>query len=622
MERDQKVEVLASVSKAVLRAEKEYLNHNAELQGFRKVLAVLNKLGKTREEKLRRGEDVSYLDALLSESRKRLSSLLSNPPAHGKGYDIDFYKWAAKIQRDVRAQDPLMLSFDSDDGADGMKRSSTRVTDDSTSVSSKGGALLSILKSNGKLPQKFGDPESKGARDKRLFYLTTGAWIFAVFGMMVTIGFLAADFWYAQKNVAIQIESSKPRPLELPVVTLCNFISNVPHFSHFPTDEYPGLPLFGIQRFALYNRSSSSVSTDLIYPDTLPNSVDSDSLFEDVFVSWDISQCKKVDEGFDVEREMNTLRSNYDLGISGDTGSTSCQHCIRLGYKKRIKLTPPQHREEGLAPPAVNVKVYRTKLFAACQTGLHRRVSIIAALFVAEIQQYSTELKDRGILQFDGEEYRNINMNWFQEDNEQFFDFCCNVYFFSGFFYPSSDLADISYEYVPDSTEKWVQTGDGPYFSAFAWKANDHQIPGPSRDALEKDYFTLDSIEIFAEDADGINRTAAISPRTKISAISAAQTALYKFKRVTNQGKNEYEIRRSTSNSQGYQSTTIDVYDLHFDFDTFETKTILTTPTMTWPEFITDVFEFVGLFTGICIFTLIVAPAHSLVYPTSEMDEK
>lgn len=622
MERDHKEEVLASVSTEVLRAEKEYLHHYAELQGLRKVLAVLNKLGKTREEMLGRGDDVSYLDSLLSESRKRLSSLLSNAPLEGKGYGIDFYEWAADIQRDVRAQDPLMLSFESEDGAEGNNQSSTRATDESMSVSSKGGTLLSILKSNGKFSPKFGDPESTDARDKRLFYLTTAAWIFAVFGMLVTIGFLAADFWYAQKNVAIQIESSKPRPLELPAITLCNFVSNVPHFSHYPTSEYPGLPLFGIQRFALYNQSTLSVSTDLIHPDTLPDSVDSDSLFEDVFVSQDISHCKKAGIGFDVEREMNTLRSNYELGISGGATSSSCQHCIRLGYKKRIKLAPSQLRDEGLAPPSVNVKLYRTKLFAACQTGSHRRVSVIAALFVAEIQQYSAELKTRGILQFDGEEYRTINMDWFQENNEQFYDFCCNVYFFSGFFYPSTDQADISYEYVPGSTETWVQTGDGPYFSAFTWKANDHQIPGPSRDALGKDYFTFDSIEIFAEEAESINETAAVSPRTKISAVSAAQTALYKFKAVTNQGKNEYEIRRSTSNSQGYQSTTIDIYDLHFDFDTFETKTILTTPTMTWPEFITDVFEFVGLFTGICIFTLIVAPAHSLVYPTSEMDAK
>ncbi|KAI0564690.1 hypothetical protein FGB62_24g25 [Gracilaria domingensis] len=620
MQKHEKEEVLDSISKKLFFAEKDYNARNLELQSFKRVVNVLTKLGETRKEKFKNGEDITILDEFLADNRMRLGHLLSTPPAEGEGYNVDFDAWVADIENDIRARDPLMLSFDSTDGEGFPKATSSRAIEDSQSLSSKGGTLLTILKTNGKLSPKVGNQESSEAVEQSFFCLTTAAWVFAVFGMMVTIGFLAADFWYAQKHVAIHVERSKQQPQELPAITICSFVPNVPSFSNYPSSEYPGLPIFGIQRLTRYNKSTSLLVSDKTYPDILATS--SKSEVEDVLLSHDLSQCSG-NEGFDVEREMKGLILGNDLGIQNNENEERCYHCIRLGLKSRIKLYPPPSEEDAILPPAINMKLYRTKLLAACRTEYHRRNIMVVSLFVDEIQKYAEQLGGQGVLDFNNEDVEKaFGVDWFRADSHRFFDFSCNVYFFSGFFYPSRDNADISYRFDGSTEERWVKTGSGPYYSAYTWSSNAADINGPNRVAIEKDFFTPDALELYVEEAKGVNITAAVSPSTKVSAIEAAEKTLYKFRTVLSQGKTEYEVIRSTSVSSQLGQSAVDLYNVHFDFDSFETETIVTTPTMTWPEFVIDVFEFIGLFTGICIFTLIVAPAHSLVYPTADTEQK
>ncbi|CAN8065516.1 unnamed protein product [Agarophyton chilense] len=620
MEKHEKEEVVTSVSEKLILAEQEYNENNLELQCFRRVVNGLTKLGETRKEKMRNGEDVSHQDEFLDENRRRLGHLLSNSKAEGGHYNVDFHAWATDIENDIRAQDPLMLSFDSADADVFPKTTSSRFLDEAQTISSKGGALLNILKSNGKLSPKLGNQGSTKSVDQSFFWLTTIAWVFAVFGMMITIGFLAADFWYAQKHVAIHVERSKRQPQELPAITICNFASNIQSFSDYPTSEYPGLPIFGIQRFIRYNQSTASVVSDITYPGVLPGSPKTQ--IEDVIVANDESECDES-SGLDVRREMTAMRSNTDLSVQNSLNGKTCHHCLRLGYKRRLVLHPPQNEADSIRHPAINLILYRTKLFAACQTEYHRRNIMIVSLFVDEIQKYAEELEGQGILDFNDEDKEKaIGVDWYRVDSQKFFDFCCNVYFFSGFFYPSRDNADISYRFDHDTAERWMKTGSGPYYSAFTWSSDDPVISGPHRSVIEKDFYTFDALELYIEEAEGIKGSTTVSPHAKVAAFEATDKTLYRLKKVLNQGKIEYKIIQSKSASQELALKAVDLYNVQFDFETFETETIITTPTMTWPEFVVDVFEFIGLFTGICIFTLIVAPAHSLVYPNSETEQK
>lgn len=605
--------LVSSLSAQIKSAEMEYLERTVKLKGFSRVLKTITKLEKTKEQKSQAGEDIASIERLLCQSRRKLDTVMSKSPDETNTHGVDFNNWVDEMEADLALQDPFALSYDSE-----SEEEVETARHNEGYVSKAPVKLPSILSSNGKPQSQSGVQLSIDDKQRKLLFRTKAAWAIAVLGVVVTTSFLAADFWDAQHNAAFQIVRSHPQTLALPAITICNHMPGLPPFSHFPTKNYPGLPLFGIQRFSQYNRSSSSSMMDLVHPETVPSS---NTIFEDVVVSDNSAECSTSQIGFSVKQQIHNMRSNYILGIHKGRECEYCFYCIRFGYKNRILLEPFPKEEQTKVVPALNVMIYRTKMLMACQNSFHKRSKILASVFISEIRRYSKGLEGRGILDFNGQSPDVISMDWYFHDGRSFYDFCCNVYFFSGFFYPSRDKADISYKYEQNFTEKWKQTGAGPYFSAYTWNRNDSILAGPSTEALEKDYYTFDSLVLYAEDPDNVNRSASVRSSTRFAALSAPNT-LFKFRKVDSQGKIKYDILRSDAGLIDGQSSVVDVHSVHMDFNSFETESIRTIATMTWPEFLSDMFEFLSLFTGLCIFTLIVAPAHSLVQPAESSESE
>lgn len=616
-------EVISGVETHLLSAEQEHEQRSADLDGLGRVLLVLYKLAEVREAKVQQMEDTTPVESLLEESHTKLRRILEQDTEETEAYDINFFAWANAIESDIRAQDPLMLSFDSGSEEEGDRFRSSRLSRRDGSVSrregpasSKGGStLLQVLKSNGKFKSRSDAPSKNTQRDDRFFCLTTVAWAFAVIGMMIAIGFLAGDFWIAQKNVAIQIERSAATPLEFPAVTICGDLPSVPSFSDYPTKEYPGLPLLGISTYARMNRSTEHFRSDIHFPNTLPTA--KGSPVEDVVVAQDGARFKAAPQGFDVKREMQSLNDIRNAGSFEALNSDESQgfYCFRVGKKKRQLLYPfDTNRTETVFIPSIQIKVFKSRLFGACRAKYFQRDPILYKAFAGELYRFAEDLQEQGILDFNGHDSSVLNRTLYDFASQDYpIDFYCNTYFFSGFFYPSLDNASISYRYNPDHPDLWEKTGDGPYYSAYTWEADAPLLLGPDVRALERDTYTLSSIRLFAEEAEAANNSRIVSPETAISILDMTSTSLYTFKKVNVRGKNEYRVKEGLSQSPKLNFRVVDHFQVNMDFSTFETEKILTAPTMSWPEFLTDVFEFVGLFTGICIFTLIVAPAHSLV---------
>lgn len=616
-------EVISGVETQLLRAERDHEERSADLDGLERVLLVLYKLGKVRDAKVQQMEDTNAVESLLGENHTKLGRILEQHTEQTMASDINFFAWANAIESDFRAQDPLMLSFDSGSEEEGDRLRSSRLSRRDEpgsrregSMSSKGGGtLLQVLKSNGKFKSRSGAPERNNERDDRFFCLTTVAWAFAVIGMMITIGFLTGDFWIAQKNVAIQIERSAATPLELPAVTICGDLPNVPSFFDYPTKDYPGLPLFGVSTYVRTNRSTQSSRSDIRFPNTLPTA--KDSPLENVVVAQDGARFKDAPQGFDVNREMhslNDIRSSGSFEAFGENGFQGF-YCFRIGKKKREVLYPfGTNRTEGLLQPSVQIRLFKSRLFGACRAKYFQRDPVIYKAFAGELYRFADGLQEQGILDFNGHDSSVLNKTFYELASIDYrIDFYCNAYFFSGFFYPSIDNASISYRYNPDHPDLWEKTGDGPYYSAYSWEANAPLLVGPDVRALERDTYTLNAIQLFAEEAAVANDSGIVSPETGMAILDMTSTSIYTFQKVNVRGKNEYRVKEGLSHSPRLSFRVVDLFQVNLDFSTFETERILTAPTMSWPEFLTDVFEFVGLFTGICIFTLIVAPAHSLV---------
>lgn len=617
------VDIISAVQKKVLEAEEEHVRLNQELDGFERVLEVINKLGKVREVKAQQFEETGPIENLIGESYIRLKQVLADEVYQNESNDIDFYQWVSEIEGDIRAQDPMMLSFDSGSDEDREARSdrtrSFGIRTREGSVSSKSaGTVLDILKSNGNLKVKADAAGDIGSKDDQLFWLTTGAWAFAVIGMMITIGFLTGDFLASQKSVAIQIERTAPAPLQLPVITICNDLPNVPAFADLPSKEFHGLPLFAISAI---NRSkgpsSSGNATKIFYPQTLPQS--KNSPVEDVVVAKDGKGFLQAERGFDVKREQESLYFIRDVGSDQNQyqGSKGF-YCFRIGLKDGEKIEPYSFdSSSSLAQPAVQLKVFKLKMLGACRAqSLRTQFSILTA-FMSELLLHAENLQERGILDFNGASFSVLQSEsilvYKRFGPDAIADFFCNVYFFSGYFYPSADKANIKYRYNKNLNSRWEQTGSGPYYTVFSWQKGAPQLIGPDRRALENDTFSLDGIRVYAEAPENAKISGIVSPASRISILTSSNTVKFIFRRMYIGGKNRYRFQKGVHQMLPPYHSSLTTFKIALDFSTFETEKVLTGPTMSWPEFITDVFEFVGLFTGICIFTLIVAPAHSLV---------
>lgn len=604
--------VVEAVARKLLSDEEEYEKKREEFRGFRKVIYVLRRLERVLASKLENGENTQGVNDLLSESLARLDDVISEQADGKQAYTEDFNMWAADIEADIRARDPLTLSIDSGSDEDNEKLPSSKLGRDGGTPSKGASTMLSILKSGGQLKSKRGISSVDEDKEERHFCLTTVAWTVAVIGMMITIGFLAGDFMQAQKNFAIQVERSVISELDLPAITVCSSMPHLPTFAQYPIPEFPGLPLFGISSYTRSNRSGISPEMQLFYPKTLSN--ETNSPIEDVFVAGEKARCNKSSYGFDVLREMSSLRSVQSVKAVQmlSRGDDSCLSCFRLGYKKRETLQPYDVNAGSVLSAALQIRLFRPRLFDACQTTFSRRNPVVDSAFASELLLHAKELEQRGILDFNGQEYNILKKSQQKLKADYFIDFYCNVYFFSGFFYPSLDKADISYRFESKGRGVWEKTGKGPYYSAYTWDKAAPLLQGPDPRALQKDTYALNAVRLYAEEASSVNTSRDVLPSTSLSIVDSSHSSMYAFRRVMIEGTVEYHAKEHKANAPKVSLKAMDLFLLSFDFETFETEKITTSPTMSWPEFVTDIFEFIGLFTGICIFTLIVAPAHSL----------
>lgn len=619
-------EIVNHITRYVLQAEHACNAFTAKANKFEKVLEILHRIQVHRDRQELNNEDTRPLDSILSEAAARLNEALeheNNPSVEHGILSYDFDDWAQEIQSSVRIQDDLMLSVDSSllDITNETKDSSVKPHTGTRSgkrdrfdgpTSRTATTLLEVLKSNGRYNAE--EIQLRNEKDDRFFCLTTTAWSIAVIGMLVTIGFLSNDFWKAQRNLAIEIERTDIGPLRLPAVTVCGNERFVGSFRKFPTKKYPGLPLFGVTRVRRNERATGE-SEDLIVRENGTLKIKNGLGFEDVVVGNGITQEKN--EGFDAEREMRSLNQQLEdyeqTSDSIEPATYGFYYCVRVG-KTHKEILQPFETQNGLGPvdPAIQIRFFRLRLFDVCRSDRARRNRRLAEMLTSELLIHAKGLESHGILNFSGHDSSVLRPSLYDLGDKHWSDFYCNVYFFSGFFYPTVRNVDISYSYNPSSPSRWMRTGTGPYYTAFKWPKGNDVVTGPDVQAMLNDSYSRSGLQFFVEDAETASDTGFVEEKSAATVMDQERMILT-FERVLTGNEVQFRTKEAYSINDPIGSRIAEVYDVLLDFSTFATERIKASPTMSWPEFLTDVFEFIGLFTGICIFTLIVAPAHSLV---------
>lgn len=446
--------------------------------------------------------------------------------------------------------------------------------------------------------------------NRRIIFIAL-AWMFALSGLIASIAFLTRDFINAQQNLAVKIVRLPELPKRLPAITVCADEFSVSPFHDYPTAQYPGLPLLVISMISRTNRNMNQPAGDLRFPDTMADRPGSP--VELVRVTDDEKNCDKP--GFDMKRENKSLSMTNLLGMFSSAGSNSslCRHCFRFGYKTEEILEPfKQQSSVASFEPAIQIIVSKSRLFGLCQTTFKASALQTEVIVMKELYDHASQLEQRGILDFNGYNYSKLLESVRRQNGVRPTDFYCNVYFFSGYFYPLLSETNISYQYTGKPPHIWQQVGTGPYFSPFLWNQSAPSIAGPSREVIEKDVYGLSGLRMFVEDPENA-RPKLVPSNTEFAILGLFDAfSTFAFKRMNVFGDIEYRATKLLAHKKVVRAGFVEHFHIGFDFKLFEEERFFTYSTMSWSEYVTDLFEFMGLFTGICIFTLIVAPANRI----------
>jgi hypothetical protein len=199
--------------------------------------------------------------------------------------------------------------------------------------------------------------------------------------------------------------------------------------------------------------------------------------------------------------------------------------------------------------------------------------------------------------------------------------FLCNVYLFSGFFFPASDDIDIKYKYKYSAVSKssapnreWTKDGAGPYHTVDYFDSVTLTEGGNILDELYNDS-NEDTHTVISNSTHGVLAFASagkeVSASDQIAWIEREWSALIYIKAMSDLAGNKFKAKSSlgglalSSAQSVFNSYTFEIYA-----NSFEMEQETSTPSTSGTEFLVDIIEYVGLFTGICTYSLLVAPAR------------
>jgi hypothetical protein len=423
-----------------------------------------------------------------------------------------------------------------------------------------------------------------------------------------------------KKNLAISVEQVREDEINLPAISICSTVEGLPTFHELPTAEYPGHPLFIITTFQnIYKGQNSST---IRYPETAKSAAD--SMIEQVYHGSNLSKCTSDTSKMSVVRQRQSLfrqalgRNKSSIGVQYDP--YPCRKCYRIGARTPLLVGNRANREPLTSP--VSVKIALSRVFSSCRTRKERRGSDVPLLYmITELTRHYAALEQRGILDFGTalsgnetakKETMKVMLDQASNDNiNRNYDRLCGIYFFSGFFYPSEDAGNVKAEFdasiqewkdVPGTTTYSTETA---YVTSEALTASTLLSTGKT---TSRDVSVARGVEIYFADPDTAAESILLDESIAPSVLDGPSDTLFYLKRsINNAGGVKYSSQHDSmqdlfesSNARRYNRIS-----LGFDFEDFATNRVTMQPTMSWPEYVTDVLEFIALYTGICIFTLV-----------------
>lgn len=442
-------------------------------------------------------------------------------------------------------------------------------------------------------------------REKRV--VAVSAWILALVGLIISLVFVTKDFIDSRQEMASTVRYIEDDKLEMPSLWLCTMDTALPHFVELPSKEYPGQPLFWIDFF----RGSNSLA-NVTYPQTkeLPQ-------LETGAVNILGQRCG--------DREV----MSPEVFENENMVAPSCFQCFRISrnpaivFDKESEVKRNEEMDDGYSKHAT-FRVSRHSFPSKCRTSQYGLSRDAFSFFKQQIKEYHVDLKERGILDFgvfDPKDNFNDQYLWplyrmgYANATVDFavydvVDMFCNVYMFSGYYYPSS-AKQVKFRFN-DRFYRWERAGNGPFYpqifnTYYAGRSSGQGLFTLTNNIGGEKYenrsmYASQAVQILTNHSrnGGAERIAALEPHNMAS---------LRFSRNMIQERESFDtnVFRTTVEPGDVRAVNY-VYYLDISFENFMTRAVSDQLRVSWPAFIADFFGLTSLFLDVSVYTLIVSP--------------
>ncbi len=428
----------------------------------------------------------------------------------------------------------------------------------------------------------------RGSTKEQQRFVSLCAWAFAIIGMFVCIGFLLADFFESRDNPALISRTVEADELQFPVVTFCSLISGIPLIDSFGNHNYTGRPLFGSRSYR-----DPTLNKTLMFPETHTSGRVTPFVLGP-------AQCAQ---------DMKTL-SFEKIESRPSSIMNSCLPCYQIGVNPGITL-----RNDPLLASVnrITAEFALSRELAFCLFPTLSHVTYLRHELLSLIKYNATELIRDGILSLSGTNdaafaldnafdtmRRRSRGGDLSAYNIAFGSFVCNVYYASGFFYPKPPHVDIKYRYNIN-TDVWEETGGGPY----------HKLKA------QKSMKTLSDFEIELDSARSLlvyirDRSRGLRPNMndKVGFLRVLKRSSFLITKVMDDDEPKYNIRKPlTAQVFNLVRGRFNLFEASFDVEHFRVEIKSREPSISVSELVNDIFQYGALFTGVCVYSILVGPA-------------
>lgn len=440
-------------------------------------------------------------------------------------------------------------------------------------------------------------------REKRIVAVL--AWILCTIGLLISLSFVTLDFLQSRNESTNTLRITSSNSLKLPHIFLCNTDSSFPIFLELPNDEYFGEPYTWLDFLTL---PSSQISAS--YPDTQE------------MPQVSVTTLDRRGNECSVPKVANPVTFYNELRVPPE-----CYYCLAILRSPALILKNTQHESRDsknkLAtnplPDKLSLKLSQSQYIHLCKAAsIFGLQPPVRKALVAKFASHFTNLIGRGTLDFNGwTNWTDDQLLWPTERSYgsvrdttvyDIVDLCCNVYLFSGYFFPASE-GQIQYRF-DNSTKKWLRSGEGPFYP---------QDMGEFYDIARA--FPEETNSMIAEE-EYDNRTRYVSKAIHVFTNQSARAGLTLLGTVRETSMSNIFLERSIT--RGHESftgrvlssslETVDirgvnyVFYLSFAFETFLTRLVTDQAAVSLTAFVADFAGLSSLFLDVSVYTVIVSP--------------